>query len=282
MSAYLSLSVRIAEGFLSKEEAVLTLAEVAELAQAAAYSALCLRASQVGVHSDPSVIARAGKILNQFGLRVSMLTGDFDVVYNNELGPQSLRKITPYLDLAQTLGAPRIRVALKTEDDIVWAQRAADEAAERRVQLVHQCHTLSLFETIDGIEQTLQRIGRANFGLIYEPANLEICGQPYQSATIERLAPWIFNVYLQNQRLRAEGEITLKTWCCGPVSFDLLQIHESGGIDFPSVFDGLARIGYQGAITVHQSAPHEGSPRASATATAHYLRPLLQLLNSPA
>ena len=145
-----------------------------------------------------------------------------------------MTNITPYLDLAKRLGAPRIRVALKQESDIAHARRAADEAAEHGIQLVHQCHTLSLFETVESIERTLSAIDRPNFGLVYEPANLEICGQDYGRATIERLAKWIFNVYLQNQLLKPDGALMLPTWCTGDVSFDLIPIHAPGGVDFGS------------------------------------------------
>ncbi len=272
MAIRLALSVRIAESFLSKEEASLDLEKVADLARSAGYDAICMRASQVGVHSTDERVAEACRILRESQLPVSMLTGDFDIVYNNERGPGCLRNITPFLQLAQRLQSPLIRVALKCEEDISWAQRAADEAADFNIRLVHQCHTLSLFETVEGIEQTLRQIGRPNFGLILEPANLEICGQPYGPETIERLEPWIFNVYLQNQILRPNGRITLDTWCRGPVALDLIQIHEPGGVDFDLVFDGLERIGYRGTVTVHQSAPEGQSPIASASATAAFLR----------
>jgi sugar phosphate isomerase/epimerase len=268
----LSLSVRIAEGFRSKEHPQMGLAEVAGLATSAGFDAICMRASQVGVQSSEQDVRSGVRILKDRNLPVSMVTGDFDIVYNNDNGPNCLRNIGPYLQLATALGAPRIRVALKNDEDIAWAQRAADEAAEAGVNLVHQCHTLSLFETVDAIEQTLKRIGRPNFGLVFEPANLEICGQEYGADTIERLAPWIFNVYLQNQRLASDGQITLNTWCRGSVSFDLIQIHEPDGIDFDRVFSGLAKIGYDGTVTVHQSATEGQSPTESATATARFLR----------
>ena len=268
----LSLSVRIAEGFLSKEEAILSLDAVAKIAKAAGYDALCMRASQVGVHSSSEQVHDALQVLQANNLGVSMLTGDFDVVYNNDRGPDCLRDITPYLQLAQQLDAPLIRVALKNEEDIAWAQRAADEASAVGIKLVHQCHTLSLFETVDSIEQTLAKIDRPNFGLIYEPANLEICGQPYGSETIAKLAPWIFNVYLQNQVLRPGGHVTLNTWCRGPVDFDLIQIHQPGGIDFATVLAGLKEIGYDGTVTVHQSAPDGESFSDSAHSTAEFLR----------
>jgi len=195
--------------------------------------------------------------------------------YNNKAGPDCLRDITPHLHLAKILSAPMIRVAIKQESDIEWAQRAADQASEFGLKLVHQCHTLSRFETVDDIESTLQAINRDNFGLIFEPANLEICGQDYGPETIGRLAPWIFNVYLQNQQLKPDGDITLPTWCRGPVCFDLIQIHDRGGINFDTVFAGLHKIGYRGTVTVHQSAGGGQSPVESATATAQFLRSYL-------
>ena len=89
-----------------------------------------------------------------------MITGDFPVPLNNEQGPDGLRNITPYLDLTELLGADLIRIAMKVEDDILWAQRAADEAAERGIRLAHQSHTQSLFETVDGSVDVLKRVGR--------------------------------------------------------------------------------------------------------------------------
>ena len=251
------------------------LGELAHLAKRCGYAALCMRASQVGVQSLPEAVEAAAPCLTENGLAVSMVTGDFDTVYNNDNGPDALRNITPYLDLAKRLGAPRIRVAVKQESDIAHAQRAADEAAERGLQLVHQCHTLSLFETVDGIERTLTAIDRPNFGLVYEPANLEICGQDYGPATIERLAKWVFNVYLQNQLLKPDGALTLPTWCAGDVSFDLIPVHVPGGVDFGLVFAGLKALGYEGTVTVHQSAQPGETPEASAADTADFLRELI-------
>lgn len=267
----LSLSVRIAESFLSKETASMSLGELAPLAAASGYSALCMRGSQVGVHSNPTAVQEAAGVIRKHGLAVTMVTGDFDIVYNNDAGPNCLRHIEPYLHLALALNAPLIRVALKTEEDLPWAQRAADAAAERGLRLVHQCHTQSLFETVESIEQTLRRIGRSNFGLVYEPANLELCGQNYRRETLRRLAPWIFNVYLQNQVLKPNGKLALPTWCRGPVAFDLIPIPQPGGIDFAAVFEGLAAIGYRGPVTVHQARNEEESLPDAIRKTSAYL-----------
>ncbi len=266
-----ALSVRIAEGFLSKEESLLDLDALAPLARAAGFQGLCLRASQVGVHSTPDRVRHVAGSLARHGLRATMVTGDFDIVYNNERGPAVLRRIEPYLDLAVALGAPLLRVALRHADDIPRARMAADAARERGLRLAHQCHIQSLFETVDGILSTLRAIDRENFGLVYEAANLELCGQEYGPDTLRRLAPWIFNVYLQNQRLHPAGQVTLDTWVRGTVRFDLLAPADPGGIEFHRVFDGLAAIGYDGPVTSHQSAPADGRIGDAALATARFL-----------
>lgn len=270
----LSLSVRVAEAFHSKEKASMSLEKLAALAADCGYSALCMRASQVGVHSSTEAVKQAASVLREHRLGVTMVTGDFDIVYNNDAGPNCLRRIGPYLHLAMALGAPLIRVAMKTEDDIARAQRAADEAAERGLKLVHQCHTQSLFETVEGIERTLRSIGRSNFGLIYEPANLELCGEDYGRETVKRLASWIFNVYLQNQVLKSNGKMTLQTWRRGPVSFDLPPIHRPGGIDFARVFQALAEIKYEGPVTVHQAQVEDETVEETVKQTARYLKGL--------
>ncbi len=102
------------------------------------------------------------------------------------------------------------------------------------------------------------------------------CGQDYGPETIARLAPWIRNVYLQNQVLKPDGAITLDTWCHGPISFDIIPIHEPGGIDFARLFAGLKNNGDDGPVTVHQSAPDAGSEttQEAATRTAEFLRSL--------
>ncbi len=267
-----SLSVRVAEKFQAKREAALPLGELATLAAGAGFHALCMRASQLGIHTPAEQVAQGRTLLEAQGLAVSMVTGDFPIPENSAEAPQALRHIVPHLDLAQALGADLIRVGLHREEDIAWAQRAADQAAERGIRLAHQCHTRSLFEQVDESLQVLRRIGRPNFGLIYEPANLELCGQDYGPATIEKFAPYLFNVYLQNQRLHPQGQQTLSTWCRGEVRFDLIPLWEPGGIDFPRIIETLEKIGYTGYLTSHQAALVE--PQSMIAQTAQYLRSL--------
>ena len=173
----LSLSVRVAESFSDKRNSEMTIDELIDLAKTFGYEALCMRASQLGTHSPAEQIAEAREKIDAAGLRVSMVTGDFAVPSNNEEGPMLLRDITPYLDLADALGSNLIRVCMKKDEDIEFAQKSADEAAERGIRLAHQSHCASLFETVSGSLRVLEAVNRPNFGIIYEPANSFVAGE---------------------------------------------------------------------------------------------------------
>jgi len=59
------------------------------------------------------------------------------------------------------------------------------------------------------------------------------------------------------------------------LTFDLISIHTSGGINYDNVFFGLKSIGYDGPVTVHQSAQSGETPEESAKRTADFLRGLI-------
>ena len=109
----LSLSVRVGEKYFSKREAAISLPELADIAVASGYHALCMRASQIGIHTPRDEIAGKARLLRERSLAVSMVTGDFPIPENTDEGPQALRNIAPYLDLAEALGSSLVRVALR-------------------------------------------------------------------------------------------------------------------------------------------------------------------------
>lgn len=272
----LSLSVRVAESFSNKRVSDIPLDELALLAADAGYEALCMRASVVGVHSGSREAARVKAKVAAHGLTVSMVTADFAVPENSAEGPGSLRNITPSLDLAEGLGADLIRICMKEEEDIVHARRAADEADERGIRLAHQCHTSSMFETVEGSVEILRAVGRRNFGIIYEPANLALCGQPYDTPTLRAFAPWLFNVYLQNHTPDPDGQQPMETWTQGRVMSTLRPLDAPGGIDFPAVFNGLREIGYDGFVTMHQAFGGAMTPAEATRRTATFLGGMIQ------
>ncbi len=271
----LSLSVRVAESFRNKRNLTIALPDLAAIAQSAGYEALCMRASGVGVHSPAERVVEVQHILKKYDLAVSMATGDFAIPENGADGPDSLRNITPHLDLADALGCDLLRVCIKADADIAHARRAADEAAERDIRLAHQSHTQSLFETVTGSIETLQSIDRPNFGIIYEPANLALCGEDYGPETLKCFAPYLFNVYLQNHVPDPDGDMPMTTYVRGTVSSTLRPLDESGGIDFQRVFDGLHGVNYRGYVTLHHAFGGDLPPDEAAIRSANFLRSFL-------
>jgi sugar phosphate isomerase/epimerase len=268
----LSLSVRVAEKFSNKREIDIALPELSSIAKTAGYDALCMRASMVGTHNSPDRISEVKRLVDQTHLAISMVTGDFAIPENGLEGPGCLRHITPHLNLADALGCDLMRVCLKNESDIPFAQRAADEAAERNMRLAHQCHTQSLFETVEGSLNTLSQINRTNFGIIYEPANLALCGEPYDTETIKAFEPYLFNVYLQNHVPDPKGSLPMTTWVNGVVYSTLRPLDEPGGIQFQHVFDGLKAIHYTGYVTLHHAFGDNMPPKDAAQRSANFLK----------
>ena len=269
----LSLSVRIVEA-ACKTKLHVPFADLVSIAADTGYDAVCMRASAGGVQTPLDELRRMRETVEARGLHVSMVTADFDVPLNNADGPNSLRDIGPSLDVAEALGCDLIRVCLKKDGDIPHARDAADRAADRGIRLAHQCHSSSIFETVDQILANLAVIGRPNFGLIYEPANLMLCGEPYGADTLQKLAPHLMNVYIQNHRLDADGPFSLPTYCRGDVRFHHLPIWETGGVDTTSVFDGLKKIDWHGHFTIHQAEGIETADdaRAYAQRCAEFVR----------
>src|SRR5262245_9662119 len=195
----LSLSVRVAET-PQKDRLTVEFDALARCAVENGYHAICMRPSVIALRTPQDVRVAVRDTIGGLGMRISMVTTDLAVPLNNDHGPDSLRDIAPHLELASSLRCDLIRICMKHEDDIPWSQRAADAARERGIRLAHQCHTDSLFETADDALDVLRRVRRGNFGIIYEPANLMLCGGAYGPDVIRRLGPHIFNVYVQNHR----------------------------------------------------------------------------------
>ena len=274
MPIALSLSVRIAEA-ACKTKLNVPLEDLLALAVDNGYRAVCMRASSAGVQSPGDEVRRQRDAIHDAGLRVSMVTADFDVPLNNPNGPNSLQDIGPTLRVAHALDCDLVRVCLKREDDISAVRDAADRAADAGIRLAHQCHTTTLFECVDKSIEVLERIDRANFGLIYEPANLLLCGEPYGVETLRRFQPFLMNVYVQNHRLDPEGPESLETWCRGRVRFHHIPLWEPGGVDFDQMAEGLQAIGYDGCVTVHQHYAHIMGPDEAATESARFLSNIL-------
>ena len=248
----LSLSVRIVEA-RCKTKLFVPFEEVVSIAAETGYDAICMRASAGGINTRSDQLQSMRDTVGRAGLRVSMVTADSKVPLNTDDGPDSLRDIGPSLDVAESLQCDLIRVCLKTSEDIAFAKEAADRAAERGIRLAHQCHTSSMFEQVEPMLQVLRQIGRPNFGVIYEPANLMLCGQTYGEETLRALQPWLLNAYFQNHILDPDGPEALPTFCRGTVRYGFLDPWEAGGVDVEEMLQGFRAINYDGYLTIHQA-----------------------------
>jgi sugar phosphate isomerase/epimerase len=246
-----ALSTRMAEVPGRKDQPLLPLEEFARLAKDLGYQALSMRASQLSIDTPLDRVRRAKAALDALGLRVSMVTGTVSLAANDAQATEPLRRITPHLDLAAALGCDLVRVMMQSEEDIAWAQRAADEAAERSIRLAHQTHVATICETVDAALDVVRRVGRRNFGLTYEPSNLLVCGSDYGPAALRRLAPHVLNVYVQNWYAHPGGQMSVRI-NAGLIQVDQVPLDDRRGIDLDRVFEGLRGIGWQGYVTVHQ------------------------------
>jgi sugar phosphate isomerase/epimerase len=247
----LSLSGRIAEPEHIKDQSAVSFEELARLAGEIGYQALCIRPAQIPAWSADEDVRPMRQTLDQHGLAASMVSLHTAITANTTNTGEFHHVFERDLEIAEMLGARLMRVSVKSEDDIPWVQRAADQARERSIRLAQQIHTSSPFETVDGCLAMVTAINRLNFGLILEPANLLLCGEDYGPEAIRRLGLHIFNVYVQNLRLDNTGSQSIRT-NRGPVRYERLIVGQGGGIDFARFFADLNAIGYTGFVTSHQ------------------------------
>lgn len=248
-----SLSVRIAESPRDKTRLACPTGDLLELASAHGFDGISVRASAISIHSDVEEVTAFRLLLDRFGLKASMVTGDVPLAANNSNAPDALRNIGPYLELANALGARLVRVMIHSAADIPYARRAAEAAAECDVWLVQQTHWGSLAESVESSVRLCEAVGRPHFGITLEPANLLACGGLLNADAIRRLAPYIRNVYFQNIALTPDSNLIFRTRTRGPVGVEFLPLFDKRGIDMAPIMSAIARyVPKLPWFTVHQ------------------------------
>jgi sugar phosphate isomerase/epimerase len=241
-----------------------------ELAAEVGFDALCLRPAILARYAGDDGRETLRRRIRAAGLAVSSVTPSLDVVRHNADVSGSLRDVTPLLDTAEFFGAPLVRVGMASREDVPLARRAADEAAERGITLVHQVHLGSPFETVAGCRETLDAIGRPNFGLVYEPANLYLAAEPYDRSVVQSLVPHVFEVYLQNVRRNVDGVMPVET-ARGSFRVDHVPIYAPGEVELGATVEALVAAGYAGPLTVHSPAIPGTSLREAAGLSRRWL-----------
>ena len=261
----LSVSVRMAEA-RTNEPSPMKYEDFLALAKQIGYDAICMRASQGGIYSTLERLYEMARLTKASGLRVSMVTPDYPVPANTDQAADCLRNITPYLDVAQIFGSDMIRVGMKKDDDIPWAQRAADEARERKIRLVHHAEFRTLFATFDESMRTLKAVNRRNFGFVHDECQWMVNTKNYRTDQIvertKAISPWLWNVYVKNQPAGP-----------GPEGRPEISLLDKNGVDWDKHFEGLYAIRYTGYLTVHSKTPAMGPPEQAAASAYQFLKP---------
>jgi sugar phosphate isomerase/epimerase len=261
----LSLSTRMAET-KNSAPSPMKYEDFLAMTKGAGYDALCLRASQAGIQTPLEQLYEMGRRTREAGLKVSMVSPDFAVPANTVKAPMCLHNITPYLDVAQIFGSEMIRVGMKKDEDIVWAQRASDEARERKLKLVHHAEWHTLFATFEESMRTLKAVNRPNFGFVHDECQWMVNTPDYRPdlmlEKMKKISPWMWNVYVKNQ---PSGP--------GDPNRPEISLFEKGGVNFDKMFDGLNAIRYRGYITVHSVAAPMGTPQEAAVKAHDFLKP---------
>lgn len=264
-SMKLSLSTRIAET-KNSAPSPMKYEDFLAMTKSAGYDALCLRASQAGIQTPLEQLYEMSRLTKEAGLKVSMVSPDFAVPANTSKAPECLHHITPYLDVAQIFGSEMIRVGMKKDEDVVWAQRAADEARERKLKLVHHAEWQTLFATFEESMRTLKAVNRPNFGFVHDECQWMV-NTPYyrpeqMGEKMKKISPWMWNVYVKNQ---PPGP--------GNPNRPEISLLDKNGVNFDLMFEGLNAIHYHGYITVHSVAAPMGTPQEAAVKAHDFLKP---------
>ncbi len=207
-SMTLSLSTRIAET-KNSAPSPMKYADFLAMTKSAGYDALCLRASQAGIQTPLEELYELSRLTREAGLKVSMVSPDFAVPANTDKAPLCLHNIGPYLDVAQIFGCEMIRVGMKKDEDIVWAQRASDQARERKLKLVHHAEWHTLFATFEESMRTLKAVNRPNFGFVHDECQWMVNTSDYRpdqmAEKMKKISPWMWNVYVKNQPVKGDN-----------------------------------------------------------------------------
>lgn len=235
-----------------------------KLVQTCGYQGVHMRASLASLATSLEDCHARAAALAQAGLRVSSVSPDFATPINGPQAADCLRNITPYLTFAEIFKSPMVRVGMKSDADIPFAQRAADEAAERGIRLVHHNEAETMFATVDRSLQTLKAVNRPNFGVIYDEAQLLANTAGYSDKQIipavKALAPWIWEVWCKNNRAGPEP---------GKGAPPEVPIDAKGGVNYDLLFEGLSAIGYKGWLTVHEKSMSYGGDADRAAKACH-------------
>jgi len=152
--------------------------------------------------------------------------------------------------------------------DAEWLARAAELAGERGVGVFLEMHHGTLCDTREHALRLLDRIGRDNVGLVFDPYNLYQVPTDYGVETIRALAPRIVNVHVKDLVALCDNSYphafeyeafiphagrfipVQAARVPRPRRYFANRLINQGGVDWYHVAGALRAAGYQGYFTV--------------------------------
>lgn len=128
---------------------------------------------------------------------------------------------------------------------------AADLAAEYGVTLCVEIHAKKVSETAESTLRLLDLIDRENVGVIHDAGNMFIVDTDYGPESIDALGDRLVHVHVKDESLEDDpshpdaGTLDRPD---GPRHYRP-RLMDEGDVDYGSVIDGLASVGYDGFLT---------------------------------
>ena len=154
------------------------------------------------------------------------------------------------------LGGPASAVATEADwvQPVIWLKKIESFAAANGVYAVIEIHNGDLVDDVDSGIKITHEVGGQHLGLIYEPANMHICGKSYGAEAVKALAERILHVHVKDVVLHAPKEVGSQP------PFEIVPLGK-GEMDYLSVFRGLHEIDYNGYVCVELAhGPHIPMP----------------------
>lgn len=117
------------------------------------------------------------------------------------------------------------------------ARDIADFLAERGLKLTLETGQ----ETAAHLRDFLGDVGRSNLGVNFDPANMLLYGSDEPISSVEKLAPWLYNVHAKDGNWPTQpGRLGRET----PIG--------QGQVNFPAFIRKLREVGYRGPLIIER------------------------------
>ncbi len=197
--------------------------------------------------------------LHNFGLETAMLSPYFDFTGSQQSARESVELGKRVLESADQLDSRGIRcftgkVGSADADEAQWQRtvESLQELAEAGPDVVWalETHPRNLMDNVDATRELMQRVDRANVGLIFQPSTF----LGHEMDALDALAPWIRHVHATNKRDGQRASLA------------------EGEMDYAAIVQALRDRDFDGYISVEWMGP---DPAEAARREGAYLRGLL-------